>query len=154
MSNKVITGAVLAGLALAGCTRIVDRQGYVADEELVTAVSVGVDNKASVEKTLGRPTFVSKWDPNTWYYLARTTEQLAFLRAKPIGQEMLKVSYDEAGNVKAVARDSTLTEIVQIDPEKDTTPVYGRDSGFFQDVFGNIGAVGTGTGGGGAPNGG
>ena len=142
--SRLIVVAVIAGVALAGCTRIRDRQGYLADEELVAAVTAGVDNKASVEKTLGRPTFVSKWDANTWYYVARTTKQLAFLSAKPTAQDVLKVSFDNAGNVAAVARDTTLAEVADIQPEGDTTPVFGRDSGFFEDIFGNIGAVGAG----------
>lgn len=155
-SNKIAAGMLIAGLALGGCTRIQDRQGYIADEELVAAVTPGVDNKASVEKTLGRPTFASKWDANTWYYVARSTKQLAFLPTKPTAQDMLKVSFDANGNVAAVTRDATLTQIVQLDPEGDTTPVFGRDSGFFEDVFGNIGAVGAGGAGpgGGGPNGG
>jgi len=153
MRNIIIIAAV-AGLTLAGCTRIQDRQGYIADEELIAAVSPGVDNKASVEKTLGRPTFTSKWDANTWYYVARSTKQLAFLRPEPTAQDILKVTFDANGNVAAVARDSTLTQIAQIEPVDDTTPVYGRDTGFFEDIFGNIGAVGAGGTGAGGPNGG
>jgi outer membrane protein assembly factor BamE (lipoprotein component of BamABCDE complex) len=151
MKAGIVIGIAAAGLALAGCTRIQDRQGYLADEELVAAVSPGVDNRASVEKTLGRPTFVSKWDANTWYYVARATRQLAFLPPRPSAQEVLKIRFDDAGNVVAVDRDNTLAQIATIDPESDTTPVYGRDSGFFEDVFGNIGAVGTGAGSGGQP---
>lgn len=156
--SRLIAAAVIVGVALGGCTRIVDRQGYLADEELVQAVTAGVDNKASVEKTLGRPTFVSEWNPNEWYYLARSTKQLAFLRPVATAQDMLKVTFDAQGNVAAVTRDNTLTQVADIRPESDTTPVYGRDSGFFEDIFGNIGAVGAGGGGygpgGGGPNGG
>lgn len=142
MSVKLIVGTLAIGLSLGACTRISDRQGFLADQELVAAIAPGVDNRASVEKTLGRPTFVSKWDPNTWYYLARTTSQLAFLPPKPTAQDMLKITFDASGNVAAVNRDQTLEQIVQVMPSGDKTPVYGRDSGFFEDIFGNIGAVG------------
>lgn len=151
MSKKLVVSAILIAVAVAGCTRIQDRQGYITDEELVAAVAPGVDNKQSVEKTLGRPTFAGKWDANTWYYLARSTRQLAFLRPKVSAQDMLRISFDANGNVIDVKRDSTLTQLADIDPSGDKTPVYGRDSGFFEDVFGNIGAVGTGAG---APGGG
>jgi outer membrane protein assembly factor BamE (lipoprotein component of BamABCDE complex) len=149
---RLVVVASIAVVALSGCTRIRDRQGYIADEELVAAVTPGVDNKASVEKTLGRPTFASRWNPNVWYYLARDTQQLAFLPQRPTAQTVLKITFDEAGNVKAVDRDNGLTQLADIDPEGDTTPVFGRDSGFFEDVFGNIGAVGAGgSGAGGGP---
>lgn len=144
MSKTIIAGAAIAAFALSACTRIIDRQGYLADEELVAAVAPGIDNRQSVEKTLGRPTFASKWDQNTWYYIARTTNQLAFLPKKPTAQEVLKIRFNDSGTVTDVSRDATLAEIVDVRPVGDKTPVYGRDSGFFQDIFGNIGAVGAG----------
>ena len=142
MSVKRVVGTLAIVVALGACTRITDRQGFLADQELIAAISPGVDNRASVEKTLGRPTFISKWDENSWYYHARTTSQLAFLPSRPTSQDMLKITFDSAGNVAAVNRDQTLDQIVQVIPSGDKTPVYGRDSGFFADIFGNIGAVG------------
>ena len=41
-------GLVLgAALLSAGCTRIKDRQGYLLDETLVSAIQPGVDNRES-----------------------------------------------------------------------------------------------------------
>ena len=53
---KVAATALGASL-LAGCAGIREHRGYVMDDQLSQAVQVGVDNKESVEKTLGRPTF-------------------------------------------------------------------------------------------------
>ena len=39
---------------LAGCSSIVDRRGYMIDETLVQAIQPGIDNRTSVEATLGR----------------------------------------------------------------------------------------------------
>jgi outer membrane protein assembly factor BamE (lipoprotein component of BamABCDE complex) len=144
------TAAMLAG----GCTRIRDRQGFLADAELIQAIQPGVDNRDSVAKTLGRPTFASKWDADTWYYVARGTKQLAFLPQKTEDQTLLTVRFDAAGNVASINRNDKLDQIVQLDPEDDKTPVFGRDRSLFDEIFGNIGAVGAaGTGpGGGADN--
>ncbi len=124
----------------------------MADQVLVSAIQPGVDNKRSVEDTLGRPTFVGQFDKNQWYYVARDTRQLAFARPKPSAQTVLRIEFDDRGNVVGVNK--TGVELaVNLSPEGDKTPTLGRERGFFEDLFGNIGTVGApGTGGGaGAP---
>jgi len=63
---------------LSGCLGLKEHKGYVLDKELASAIQVGVDNKASVEKTLGLPTFTGTFDQNDWYYVARETRAFAF----------------------------------------------------------------------------
>jgi hypothetical protein len=102
--------------------------------------AAGVDNRDSVAKTLGRPTFVGQFDQNEWFYVSRSTAQLAFNEPRPTAQTVLRVRFDEAGNVASVDR-SGLEKIASISPEGDKTPTLGRERGFFQELFGNIGAV-------------
>ena len=118
---------------------------------LTDAIAPGVDNRESVEKTLGRPTFVGQFSDNEYYYVSRETRQLAFARPRPVAQQVLRVRFDPAGNVVAV--DKTGLDLVsKISPEGDKTPTLGRQRSFFEDIFGNIGAVGApGTTGGGSP---
>jgi hypothetical protein len=61
-SRLMVQGvAVLTlGMLATGCASIKDHRGYILDEALVATVQPGVDNKVSVERTLGRPTFVSQ----------------------------------------------------------------------------------------------
>ena len=69
----------MAGAALlAGCAGIREHRGSVLDKELATGIQVGVDNKDSVAKTLGRPTFTGQFDANDWYYVSRDTAAVAF----------------------------------------------------------------------------
>ncbi|HZF42896.1 MAG TPA: outer membrane protein assembly factor BamE [Sphingomonadaceae bacterium] len=138
--SAALAAALVALVATAGCTRIRDHKGYVADETLVASVQPGVDNRDSVAKTLGRPTFVGQFDQNEWFYVSRSTAQLAFNEPRPTAQTVLRVRFDEAGNVASVDR-SGLEKIASISPEGDKTPTLGRERGFFQELFGNIGAV-------------
>ena len=139
-SRAGVAALGLSLLATAACTRIRDHKGYVADETLVSSVQPGVDNKDSVAKTLGRPTFTGQFDENEWFYVSRDTQQLAFNAPRATAQTVLKVRFDAAGNVAAVER-SGLDRIASISPEGDKTPTLGRERGFFQELFGNIGAV-------------
>ncbi len=146
-----ITGLLGVAMATSGCTRLRTHQGYVGDETLIQAVQVGVDNKQSVQATLGRPTFVGQFDKNDWYYFARDSRQLAFSKPKASAQTVFHVRFDNVGNVAAINR-SGLETIAKINPNGDKTPTLGRNSGFFEELFGNIGAVGApGTGGGAGP---
>lgn len=144
LTRRMITGAALAGaiVATAGCTRIVGHQGYLIDTQLVSTVQPGIDNKQSVQKLLGLPSFTGQFTDNDWYYVARTTKQLAFGSPKPTEETVLHIAFDAAGNVAKVEQ-TGLERVAQIDPVNDKTPTLGRKHGFFEDLFGNIGRVGT-----------
>ncbi|WP_076068125.1 outer membrane protein assembly factor BamE [Sphingomonas montana] len=139
--RAVATVAVASLMLTAGCARIRDHKGYVPDNALIATVQPGVDNRLSVERTLGRPSFVGQFDQNIWYYLSRNTSQLAFGKPKPTDQMLLAVRFDAAGNVVSATRTGT-DQIASISPSGDKTPTLGRNTSFFSELFGNIGSVG------------
>lgn len=149
----LLTGACL-GLAvlLGACASIKDHRGYMVDNTLLSSVQPGIDNRMSVERTLGRPTFVSQFGNKDWYYVSMDTKQPPFGRPRTADQTVLRVSFDAAGNVTAIDRKG-MEKVARIDPEGDKTPTLGRDRSFLEDLFGNVGAVGAGGPGGGAPSG-
>lgn len=153
--RSVWIGAALGLLVMTGgCSRIVANQGYLVDETLVTSIQPGVDNRQSVERTLGRPTLASQFDQKAWYYLSRRTGQYAFIQPKVLEQSLLVVRFDDEGNVTAVERRG-MEQVANVSINGDKTPTLGRETGLFEDIFGNIGAVGAaGAPGGGGPGGG
>ena len=149
MSTPLRLLAICAGLALAsGCTPLRQHQGYIIDADLVNAVQPGVDNRASVTQTLGKPTLTGQFGGGDWYYIARDTHNLAFRNPKAEEQITLQISFDTAGTVTAIRRGG-LDQVASIEPYGKTTPTLGKKRGFFEDLFGNIGSVGTGGAGGG-----
>lgn len=138
--NKVASVVLLLGLA--ACAQVRGHQGFLTDEVLVSSVQPGVDNRDSVAKTLGRPSFQGQFDANDWYYVARDTRQYAYARPHPTAQTVLRVHFDAAGNVASVQR-TGVEKIASINPVNDKTPTLGRDRSFFEDLFGNIGTVGS-----------
>ena len=141
----LIIGLVAVALTASGCTRIRQNQGYLVDETLLTSIQPGVDNRDSVAKTLGRPTFSGQFDAKEWYYVTRITGQYAFAQPKVLSQSILVVSFDGAGNVEKVERRG-MEQVAQITPTSEKTPTLGRDSGLLEELFGNIGQVGAGAG--------
>lgn len=152
MVSKLRIGAGLGLLALAaGCSSITNHRGYVFDEVLVAAIQPGLDNRDSVRGTLGQPTLTSQFGEPVWYYISSTTEQAPFTVPDIEQHNVLAIRFDEQGNVVAAER-SGMERVARITPESDETPTLGRERSFLEDLFGNIGQVGTaGMGGAGGP---
>ena len=153
MTSKTrVLAATCLAVAATGCTSITEHRGYLMDEVLVNAVQPGLDNQASVQGTLGKPTLTSQFGPPVWYYVSSRTSQKPFNRPDIASHSVLAVHFDEAGNVISAER-TGMDRVVQLSPDGDETPTLGTERSFLQDLFGNIGTVGTGMGGAGGPPG-
>lgn len=153
-ARALLTAACGAALLGTGaCAPLRGYQGYVVDADLVNSVQPGVDNRESVLATLGKPTLTSQFNQGEWYYVGRNTRNYAFNNPKPREQTTLRIRFDAQGNVTDVTR-TGVEQIASINPSNKKTPTLGRERGFFEDLFGNIGTVGApGTGGPGPGNG-
>jgi len=139
---KVAAMAVAAAL-VTGCAGVNVHKGAVIDDQLVATIQPGVDNKASVEKLLGRPSFTGQFNANDWYYVARDTKQVAFRNPRVQRQTALLIRFDQAGNVSSINR-SGKELVAAVNPSDRKTPTLGRQRSFFDEIFGNIGSVGAG----------
>lgn len=153
-SGRKVRAAVLLAAATAllpACSAIRESRGYIVDPTLTGLIQPRIDNRQSVEGTLGRPTFISQYGTPTWYYVSSITGQRPFSRPRIQTHSVLAVTFDEAGRVADVKR-SGVEEVVFLDPNGNKTPTLGRERGFLEDLFGNIGQVGgAGLGGPGGP---
>ena len=141
MTAWVRIGTVLgAALLASGCVQIQGHRGYLADEILLQSVQAGVDNRESVERTLGRPSFIGQFGEPVWYYVSSSTTQSPTRTPKITGQTVLAVHFDAADNVVNVER-TGMEQVARIDPEHDKTPTLGRERSFFEERFGGIGSV-------------
>jgi outer membrane protein assembly factor BamE (lipoprotein component of BamABCDE complex) len=135
------TMMIAAALLLAGCAQTRMHKGVVIDSQVVSGIQPGVDNKDSVEKLLGRPSFSGEFTPNDWYYVSRDVNQVAFRNPRVSKQTVLIVHFDPKGNVASLQR--TGRELVMnVEPTGRKTPTLGRKRSFFDELFGNIGSVG------------
>jgi outer membrane protein assembly factor BamE (lipoprotein component of BamABCDE complex) len=134
---------IAAAVLLGGCAQTRAHKGVVIDPQLAAGIQPGVDNKDSVEKLLGRPTFVGQFAPNQWIYVARDTTQLAFRNPRVTRQTTLVVNFDNAGNVTSVNQ-SGKELAMNLEPTSRKTPTMGKKKSFFEELFGNIGSVNSG----------
>ena len=142
--GSIVRMAAVAGLglAIAGCSSISNHRGYIIDETLISSVQPGLDNQQSVRGALGSPSMVSQFGDPVWYYVSSRTEQSPFRQPVIDAHTVLAVKFDAAGNVVSTDR-TGMEQVVRINPEEDETATLGRERGFLEDLFGNIGTVGT-----------
>jgi outer membrane protein assembly factor BamE (lipoprotein component of BamABCDE complex) len=151
MLEGLVLAAGLAALA-SGCTAIHDHRGFIIDPALLDSVQPGIDNRLSVERTLGRPTFSSQFGEPAWYYVSIDTRQLPFGPPHTTKETVLRIRFDAKGNVLALDK-AGMDHVVRLRPDHTETPTLGRNRSFFEDLFGNIGSVGAGGVGGSGPGG-
>lgn len=141
--------AVLAG----GCTSLRDHRGYLIDQALVDSVQPGIDNRLSVERSLGRPTFTSQFGEPVWYYVSVDTRTPTAGTPRTTKETVLRVRFAANGDVARVDK-AGLEKVVHIRPDGAFTETAGKKRTFLEDLFGNIGTVGAGMGGQGGQGGG
>lgn len=136
--KAVVLMALVAGAGLAACSPTTNVRGHVIEPRLVQAIQPGVDDQASVKAMLGTPSVTATFTDKRWYYVSRTTEQLAFFKPEVLEQQIVMVAFDDSGVVQDV-RNIDLAEAEKVNPVNDETPTRGRELGFWEQIFGNIG---------------
>jgi len=147
--RKAVRGALCAlllGVLAAGCTTARNQRGYVMDDELVSNIASGVDNRASVRDMLGNPSTTSAFGQEIWYYISRQTVTQGFLEERPIKQRVVAIEFTDGGTVDKV-ENYTLADAQRITPTDETTPIRGKTLGFFEQLLRGVGRVGPGLGG-------
>ena len=153
IARAAIALSLGAGALVSGCAPLRSHQGYVVDADLVNSVQPGVDTRQSVQQVLGKPTLQSQFGGSDWYYLARDSRNYGFQVPHARSQITVQISFNDAGVVSQIRRGG-IAQVASVGPYGKTTPTLGRQRGFFQDLFGNIGTVGAAGGGPGAGAGG
>jgi outer membrane protein assembly factor BamE (lipoprotein component of BamABCDE complex) len=130
--------AITLGLALIGCSAVVDTRGYLPDAEALARIKPGEQTRSDVTDILGTPSSVAPFDDSTWFYIERKTRTVAFFEPKVLEQNVVVVDFDEAGMVKELRRYS-LADGMVIDPVTRKTPAPGKELTFLEQLIGNVG---------------
>lgn len=142
-TNKILKISLIAGSALttAACGNGKALRGYVFDTELANAIQPGVDNRASVETTLGTPTMMATFDEKTWYYVSTTVRVRPIFWPDATAHRVLVVSFNDSGVVSDVDN-LGLEDMRDVENVSDKTATKGRKLNLFEQIFGSIGRFG------------
>jgi outer membrane protein assembly factor BamE (lipoprotein component of BamABCDE complex) len=143
MSTSVSRLVLIAGslvLLLSSCAPSVRNRGNLLEPEKLAEIKVGESTREDCVNKLGSPTEVGTFDENVWYYFGRRTEQYSFLDPEVIEQKAVEIRFDDQGVVTAV---NVLDpgQCQEVSPVARSTPTYGHDMTFIEQLVGNLGAV-------------
>jgi outer membrane protein assembly factor BamE (lipoprotein component of BamABCDE complex) len=133
------TGLLAACMAvgLAACAPQTRIHGYVPSEADVARVTPGVDDRFSVEETLGRPSSSGLLQDNTWYYVQSTIEEVTYNPPRVVDRTVLAVAFDDRGLVSDVERYGIEDGRI-INLTTRTTDTGGRQLGVLEQLLGNL----------------
>ena len=135
-------GAVLSLALLGGCETVTDIRGFIPDDESLSKVQVGLQNKRDVADLLGTPSTVAPFGEETWLYISRTTRTTAFFEPKTVSQNVVAVVFDDKGLVADVRR-LELADGKVIRHVARVTPSPGKELSFLEQLIGNVGRFNT-----------
>jgi outer membrane protein assembly factor BamE (lipoprotein component of BamABCDE complex) len=130
--------ALAAAATLTACTPRIDQRGNKPDEDQVTQINPGVDDKNRVAELIGTPSAISTFNDKTWYYISKRTETTAFWDPDVVDQEVLAIQFDDGGivqNMKVYGLEDG-RQIAYVDR---TTPTEGNQLTIMQQLLGNLG---------------
>lgn len=136
--GSLLAAAGACALAAAACSPIADNRGHMVDPVDLSQLTPGVSTANDVTAVLGSPTTVGTFDDNNWYYIGQRIERLAFFEPEVTERRVVVVRFAENGTLQTIeelnAEDGLDVEMVSRE-----TPTRGREIGFFEQMFGNLG---------------
>lgn len=122
--------------------RRVENRGYIATTPIEEEIRIGRTSQAEIRRKFGSPSTVSTYPPETWYYISRDHETVAFFSPELKGQQVARIEFDDDGRVAAYEGfDASATQDVEYVRRK--TPTDGRSLGFVEQLLGNVGRFNT-----------
>ena len=138
-----VFGLIIAVAVLSGCTPTVETHGHSLDEAQIAKVKPGSSSRQEVLQLMGSPSSLSTFDDAAWYYVSQRTEKTSFYQNDVVDQEVVTVTFDDAGKVAGVDRHG-LDQVAAIDPVDRVTPTAGSSPSIFKQLIGNIGRFSSG----------
>ncbi len=132
--------AVLSAFLLltAGCTPDISVRGNSVNQEKLTKIQPGVQDRSAVRQLLGSPTNVATFNNETWYYITQKDHTVAFSSPKALSREVVAISFNGAGRVAKVKKYS-LADGRKIKPVARKTPTPGQEFSIIEQLIGNLG---------------
>lgn len=138
LSNLKLTliGSVL--VILAGCAATFTNHGYTPTEAELESIIVGVDNRDSVEETVGRPSSTGVLQEGGWFYISSKVRYYTYNEPEVIDRQLVAISFNSRGTVTNIER-FTLADGQVITLSRRVTKTGIKGVGFIQQMLRNLG---------------
>ena len=133
--------ALAVVLGASACSPIFSNHGYVPNEQDLSLVTVGIDDRDSVLRLVGRPSSSGLMTDGAYFYVADRRRTFGPRAAEVIDREIVAISFDDAGSVANIERFG-LEDGNVVALSRRVTETGVRRSGFLRQLFGNLGNLG------------
>lgn len=144
-THLTLAAATLAAALLSGCAKDIEARGNLPTPEALARLAPGEQTRQDVEAILGTPATTALFDEENWYYISAHTTQYAFYPNHELDRTVFVVTFDQRGILSGVRRLS-LDDGQQVAINQRATPTKGREVGLLEQLLGNVGRIGSGTG--------
>ncbi|MDJ0994197.1 MAG: outer membrane protein assembly factor BamE [Dinoroseobacter sp.] len=136
--GRALALAAIAAVGLAACASTYSTSGYVPTEADLAELSVGVDDRFSVEETVGRPATQGVISEDAWYYVGSRWESYAYREKREIERQVVAISFNESGTVRNIERFSLADgEVIALNRRVTDSNIEGVS--FLAQILGNFG---------------
>lgn len=138
MVRIAAAGIVLA--ALAACTPIYRKHGYVPSDKDLENVIVGESTQEDVGFEIGRPSSIGVLTGSGWYYVGSRFKQVGLRAPVEMDRQVVAITFDDAGVVTNVERFGLQDgQVVAISRRVTQSNIKGLS--FLRQLLGNIGTI-------------
>ncbi|MEM1430226.1 MAG: outer membrane protein assembly factor BamE [Pseudomonadota bacterium] len=129
-------------LCLAACSPMVRNHGYVPTDADLAEIVVGIDDRTSVEDTVGTPSAAGFLNDDGYFYVAQSVRQTGWREPEVISREIVAISFDDSGTVRNIERFGLEDgNVVALSRRVTDSSVQGV--GFLRQLVGNVGRIDT-----------
>lgn len=129
--------ALFLALFLCECTPIQHTRGNFLEKQQLSKLKIGQSTRADVLTHLGPPSSHEMFIGKGWYYMGEKTENVSFLAPKIEKREFYLLEFNSKEILSSVKKFDD--KGVEIKPDREKTPTYGRDPSFLGEFVNNIG---------------
>jgi outer membrane protein assembly factor BamE (lipoprotein component of BamABCDE complex) len=137
--NAKMAGTAVLLCVLAACAPREEYRGAVLDETRLQEVRPG-RTEADVTRLLGSPSSTSTFSErgNTWFYITRNTETMAFFAPEIVSQRVVAVDFGGDGRVREI-RQYGMKDGQAVSYVERETPTKSKKLSIIEQFLGNIG---------------
>ena len=144
MFKKIISNSFLifiSAIILSSCVSKKIVNGNLPDAETISLLKIGKDDKNSIRKILGEPSFIGSLGDNSYYYIGTLRSKIAFLKPKVEEQYILELKFNKKGKLRNIFfYDKSLSTDVAMSSLE--TESGGVKESLLQQLLGNFGVPG------------
>lgn len=137
-------GLVVLICAIAACTSIYRKHGYIPPQEALDSVIVGVDTVETVEASVGRPSGQGLLKDGDWFFVESRWKHRGYHKPEEIDRQVVAIRFDDRGVVSNVERFGLENgRVVALSRRVTDSNIQGV--GFLSQMLGSFGNFGTGS---------